>query len=655
MSIILVLLLSGCGGGKESTTADVAGKERKFESFASYLEFAKSKPLQSHQVVFVGIDGATWRILDPLIEAGKLPVFERLKNEGTYGDLRSTACYVSPPAWASMMCGYAPEKTGVYTFGKWVKDEGEFKSVTSADLRMPFAWDVASQAGKKVAVTNVPLTWPVHPVNGIMVSGLMTPVPNMDPIYLKSTDFTGALGLGQIAPGLRSFSEPVKTEGSDSLNTFVWWRIDSTNDGRQNYDRVALMVLPRLDGAPRNIEQNLILFDIGEYSPWLTVKVKWKDKIADGHCKLLLFRRTDGQFQASTSKVLLDPRERISQYTYPAELADELSSRFGYYMPSKFLKQKVVPSVTQDCVDYASFFYDYDDWDLYYYVFTQTDNIQHLVGFSDRAEEVYRIIDGFIGDLMDRMPEESTLIIGSDHGFKKYEWGIDLNEFYEQLGLLEREPDGKEIDFDRTMVFHNMWYVYFNRDLITPENLEAKGIRMEPGEEPTDALLRFLRNREIVRANDNRSFPVVYHEVEGEFAGDDPDLVVEGTYEDYQVEFWNLKRPRGQLVWRLSDTEQHHHELDGVYFVWGSQVKQGHRAGLHRCEDIAPTVLYLLGLPYAADMDGRPMLDVFDAGYVASRESYVVNDLSEIERELFVADEDNETLEKKLRSLGYVQ
>jgi predicted AlkP superfamily phosphohydrolase/phosphomutase len=659
------LLLAGCKGGDEKASTELRPAERSFDSFAAFLEAQKllasdgaagnDASTSSHQVVFIGIDGATWRFLDRQISEGKLPNFSRLKKEGSYGVLRSTPCYMSPPAWASMLSGYSPAKTGVYTFGVWNASGGEFRPVTAADLRVPSAWDVASYAGKKVAVTNVPLTYPVHPINGIMVSGLLTPVPMEPPMSVDHTNYTTGLNLAQVVPGLRSFSQPMKAEASDSLNTAVWWRVDSTNDGTVNYDRVVLTVLPRFGEELPDATTQVLAFDIGEYSPWLAVKVKWEGQIRDGWCKFKVFRRPDGKFEVNLSQILLDPREAVAQYTYPAELADELSSRFGYYMPTKFLGKKVVPAVTEETARYASYFYDYDDWDLFYYVFTQTDNIQHLVGFSELTSEVYSVIDRFLGELMARMPEESTLIIASDHGFKKFVWGIDLNSFFEQLGILVREPDKGEIDYDKTMVFHNMWYLYFNREIITRENLEAVGVPMEPSEDPVDALVKHIKNHGVATRNPDRQFPVEYYPAIGDFVGDKPDMLVEGAYDDYTVEFWNLKRPHDQMAFKLIETEAHRHERDGMFIVWGKHVRPGYDAGVREIEDITPTLLYLLGLPAAADMDGRVMYEVFREGYVKAQESLLVKDYSDVPRATVAVDDDKESLEKKLRSLGYVK
>jgi predicted AlkP superfamily phosphohydrolase/phosphomutase len=197
--------------------------------------------------------------------------------------------------------------------------------------------------------------------------------------------------------------------------------------------------------------------------------------------------------------------------------------------------------------------------------------------------------------------------------------------------------------------------VYFNDDLVTKDNLAARGVEVQAGEQPKDALIRYLTGGEIRSADGKQKFPIDLFPLSGDYGGDDPDMVVNGAYDGYSVEFWNLKRPRGAVVWELMESEAHDHERDGVYFMWGKYVKQNFDAGVRRIEDIAPTMLYLLGLPVASDMDGRPIYDALNSGYVAGHEGYFIKDYNEIPRETVVVEKDTEPLEKKLKSLGYVR
>ena len=661
-SIAFVILLNvlGCGGdGGQQASGDGGAQYQPevqvFSQFESYLSEVKRGQHSAHQVVFIGMDGATWQFINPLIEQGALPNLNRIKQEGSHGTLLSTECFVSPPAWTAMNTGRSPENSGIYTFGKWSREKQEFKIVTTVDVTSPAVWDIASSAGRRVSVTNVPLTHPVRPVNGIMAAGSMVPVFVENPMALARAFTHQDTRLEDVVPPeLRSYSTPRKMVSADALNTLVWWRVDTTNDNIVNYDRVALKIYPKTGEDTRD-RDGLYVFNIGEYSPWLHVKVERKGSVLDAWCKLMISKRPDGRFEASLSQTLFDVRESAAQYTYPESLADELMSQFGYYLPSNFLKREFVPHVAEESAKYAHFFYDYDDWDLFYYVFTRTDNIHHLEGFSPRAQAVYQTIDRFLGELMAKLPDESTLIVASDHGFGRFEYGLDLNRFFENLGMLERKPDGEAIDFDRTMVFHNMWHLYFNHDLVTRENLERLGVQVGPTQGLVDAFAAHLQSAARKLTWGSNVFPVEFETISGTFAGDDPDMVVQGTYDNYVVEFWNIRKSRAEIVWRLAPSEAHNHEREGVFMMWGKHVRKGYDAGTRAIEDIAPTVLYLLDLPIAENLDGRPMYQVLQPGLVAAKTSYAVPTYPDVSWEALAPGDDTESLEERLRSLGYVR
>lgn len=267
----------------------------------------------------------------------------------------------------------------------------------------------------------------------------------------------------------------------------------------------------------------------------------------------------------------------------------------------------------------------------------------------------WRTIDGFLGRLMERLPDDCTLIIASDHGFKKFKWGVDINESLEKLGLLVRvDEESNEIDYDRTTVFHNMWHLYFNRKLVTRDHLASLGVPMEGDLSPREALMNYLQ-KVMVFTDGKTDYPLEFTPLPEDLPGDHPDMVVKGAYDTYMVEFWNLMRPRGRMMWELMDTEQNNHEREGVYLIWGKHIRTGIDTGVKNIEDIAPTMLYALGLPVAADMDGQVMFDVFHEPYVAQHPLFVIPDYKEIDRQFVAVKEDTEPLEKKLKALGYAQ
>lgn len=130
-----------------------------------------SKP----KVIMLGLDGATWSVLNPLIAEGRLPTLKKLKAAGVWGTLESTLPPVSGPAWVSLATGKNPGKTGVFDFLNRRNEEYDFTPASSKDFSGQAFWDYLSQEGVKVGILNYPLLYPPYPINGFMVSGLLAP------------------------------------------------------------------------------------------------------------------------------------------------------------------------------------------------------------------------------------------------------------------------------------------------------------------------------------------------------------------------------------------------------------------------------------------------------------------------------------------------
>jgi predicted AlkP superfamily phosphohydrolase/phosphomutase len=129
----------------------------------------------SAKVIMFGIDGGTLDILHPWAEKGWLPNMLRLLQRGTSAPLRSTYPPITPPAWIAMMTGQNPGKTGLYDFMNKIPGSYFSELASSIQNQAKPIWSVISDAGKRVAVINVPMTYPVSELNGIMVSGMGTP------------------------------------------------------------------------------------------------------------------------------------------------------------------------------------------------------------------------------------------------------------------------------------------------------------------------------------------------------------------------------------------------------------------------------------------------------------------------------------------------
>jgi predicted AlkP superfamily phosphohydrolase/phosphomutase len=130
--------------------------------------------------MIIGLDGATLDLIRPWAAAGVLPTFRRLMENGTWGTLRTIIPPMTPTAWSSFLTGMNPGKHGLFDFTIRKEDEYDTYLVNAGYRDGPSLWRLLSQAGRRVTVFNVPITYPPEQVNGPMVSGLLTPAGATD-------------------------------------------------------------------------------------------------------------------------------------------------------------------------------------------------------------------------------------------------------------------------------------------------------------------------------------------------------------------------------------------------------------------------------------------------------------------------------------------
>jgi len=128
----------------------------------------------SPRLLVLGLDGGTFHLFDDLIARGWMPNLAKALERGAYGPLASVLPPYSAPAWVSFATGQNPGRHGVPDF--WLPDEdGRRRPVSSRSVRSPTLWSLLSGYGRQVAAINVPVTYPPAPVNGLLISGMMTP------------------------------------------------------------------------------------------------------------------------------------------------------------------------------------------------------------------------------------------------------------------------------------------------------------------------------------------------------------------------------------------------------------------------------------------------------------------------------------------------
>lgn len=180
---VLLLAVAACSGA--ATEAPGAGP-------------ASPAKEPGRRIVLVGLDAADWQAIDPLVRAGKLPFFARLKERGRIGTMVSTPPLLSPILWTTIATGRYPEDHGVLDF--MVDSPGGGQApVSAAARRVPALWNLFSQAGRGVAVVAWWATWPAEGVRGTIVSDRVAPQLTRDEARLDEKAISPAAQARRLA------------------------------------------------------------------------------------------------------------------------------------------------------------------------------------------------------------------------------------------------------------------------------------------------------------------------------------------------------------------------------------------------------------------------------------------------------------------------
>ena len=125
---------------------------------------------KNNKVLVIGLDGATWNLLKPLIEEKKLPTIEKLKENGCHGNLESCIPHVTFPAWKCYSTGKNPGKLGVYWWMDLDIKSRKTRVNSSNSFKSLEIWDHLGIEGVKCGIMGMPTTYPPKKVNGFMAS-----------------------------------------------------------------------------------------------------------------------------------------------------------------------------------------------------------------------------------------------------------------------------------------------------------------------------------------------------------------------------------------------------------------------------------------------------------------------------------------------------
>ncbi|MGZ3625238.1 MAG: alkaline phosphatase family protein [Ktedonobacteraceae bacterium] len=554
------------------------------------------------KVLIIGLDGATPDLAECWVAENKLPYLKQIMRNGVYGTLKSTYPPISPAAWTTFATGYNPGKHGTYDFRDYDPRRYSCFADTIVDSNA-FAgksiWDIVGAAGQKVGVITVPVTYPAWRVNGFMVSGYPTPD--------SAKSFAFPPELGQRIPPLTEDSAFFKSASqSDVLKELIritHLRTDvSIEELKKDEYGLFIMVIGATDRA---------------HHDW------WK---------------------------FIDP-------DHPAYNADGAAL------------------------------------------------------YGDYILKVYQAADACIGKFLEVVDDDTTVIVISDHGGMAHpKHYFNTNHWLRILGLLQPSPKADQSSnglkgafkqFYRTKIRRSPYLekmyrslpqrlksmatnldsqTMLNLDAIDWKHTKAYRFPMHPpvegiminvidrqaegcvraGEEYEVLRTRILQEiRELREPGSNE--PIVleayrreelYH---GERLETAPDIIIV-TKDCYKggtgIDRLISEVPMG-VISKLSGV----HSMDGIILAQGPHIRRNSKIEGAGIIDVAPTVLYALGMPIPSDMDGKTLTGLFEETYIEQATS-AYTDERKVEDvasdEYGYSEEEEESVREKLEALGYL-
>lgn len=425
----------------------------------------------ARRLLIVGIDGARWEIVDPLIAAGRMPNLAALAAHGTRGVLRASVDSWSPVVWTTIFTGWPPALHGIT----------DWEAAISTNRRKRAIWNILDSLGWTTFVENVPGSYPAEPLSGGMLAGFPIPpgsrsnrgwlatlgagtdprgpipvampalVVGGRPARVVFRDLPPAFALERSTPYLllRRASEPVALEAARRLAAVPYLAL--------NLELVAADGGARLRARAPGAEEALFELGAGEWGPWLSLQAGDTRCVARPRAVAL----PGGALGLFITALFPEAAAGLS---FPPDLAASLQ-RPGrpyvaeptgwqiFYEPLALAPlEEHLGHVAEDQARAALDRADRAPWDAFVHVFTLTDRVQHpywkfrepdiyrqleqeTPELADRADyarwrptpeqiaehggaidRAYELVDRWLGELVARTDESTLVLVVSDHG-----------------------------------------------------------------------------------------------------------------------------------------------------------------------------------------------------------------------------------------------
>jgi predicted AlkP superfamily phosphohydrolase/phosphomutase len=509
----------------------------------------------SRRVWALGLDGATLDLVRPWADQGQMPIFGQLMRSGSFGPLRSTYPPLTGPAWASFMTGMSPGRHGVLEFFR--RQPGTYHQVLNSyrDLDGKPLWRLLSEAGRRVGVMGVPMTYPPEPVNGFMISGLLTPADRRD------------------------FTFPISL--LDELEAHLGGSYRLRHDEKYRRSAPEPFIREQYEILENNIQAALYLM---RKEPWdfFMFHLLGSDRMQHEFWHLL-----------DASHPQHDPDERRRYGNVVLDFFRQMDASIGRLIEA--VDEDVVILVMSDHgFGPVRRFVNFNTWLLQ----------QGLLRLKPHPMTALRHLVYRLG-LNYNTAAHWVLKLG--FGRQAMELGRQRREELQRRLFLSLD----DVDWARTKVYSagNFGQMYVNLKGREPEGSVSPGAEYE-------AVLGDLTRRLRMLTDPDTGQPVIAEVFrrqdlyEGPHAEASADLLF--LTQGMEFKAMGLSDFSSHRVFDPVYGTTGHHRMDGLMIWHGPGVLQQASAfeGARIC-DLAPTILYLMGQPVPKEMDGCVLLDLF--------------------------------------------
>lgn len=499
------------------------------------------------RIRLVGLDGATWRLLLPWIEQGKLPNLGRLVHRAAWGPLESFPPTLSPAVWTTIATGRRRAKHGIDAFQRRDPKTDSMRTIRRTDRKVPAFWNFVSGHGLTTNIVNWMVTVPVEPVNGTMIGRLRSTT--------ASTIYPPDL-VEEMSAVLEGAEDDHAADGSEQEK---WLQLVNGD-------------LTRLIAAERFLEKR-------------------------------------------------SPADIAAYYTHST---DAIQHRFWKYME---------PTLFRD----SCFGLEPEDVDAYH----------------DAILKHYQRIDDWIAEVQDT---GDIFVLVSDHGAspeRDPRIYVQTNNVLSKLGYCQLNDAG-EVNHETSDAFDCTTNPWNPKLSICLNDKKQSGTKDDSGA----LLARMAKDLAALRFSNGER---LFHRVERARAGN-----VDLTAEPSRLTCAHLGeeitlpdgRARGDELLVLHDVSGTH-SRDGILALAGGPISPGPIDGA-TIVDVAPTLLYLLGLSIPQTLDGEPLTEIIDPDYLLRHPvESVASDGAATPEVAGTPDQGepalDETTRERLRALGYIQ